>query len=68
MKAIKITVCSGERQYLKSFIEAVNSKDVLAYSINDTSAIVVTEGECSMGYVFAIIERDFVSTNIETIR
>lgn len=59
MKAIKVEVVEHEWDKVCSFVEYVNDVDVLAYQISRTAFIVVTEGDCSMARVEAMIAARF---------
>lgn len=59
MKAIKVEVVEREWDKVFSFVEYINDVDVLAYQISRTAFIVVTEGDCSMARVEAMIAARF---------
>ena len=56
MEALKGTVSYSELEKLKSFIENYqNDEEVFIYRLDQTSFIIVTEGECSKARVNAEI-------------
>lgn len=69
MKAITVEVVEHEWDKVCSFVEYINDVDVLAYQISRTAFIVVTEGDCSMARVGALIATRFDDeTQITNIR
>ncbi len=69
MKAIKVEVAEHEWDKVAPFVRDINDDDVLAYQISRTGFIVVTEGECSMARVHALIVKRFNNeTQINNIR
>lgn len=69
MKAIQVCVSFDEWRKIEDFINTYgHDEDIFIYQVDSVSFLVVTEGECSLGYVIAGIEMMFKEVNIEKIR
>lgn len=69
MKAIKVDVVEHEWDKIDPFVKYITDDGVVAYQISRTAFIVVTEGECSMARVDALIYGRFDDeTQITNIR
>ena len=69
MKAIQVCISFEEWNKVDDFINHYgHDEDVFIFQIDNVSFVVVTEGECSMGYVTAGIETTFNRVNIEKLR
>ncbi|MBR5550828.1 MAG: hypothetical protein IKV83_02780 [Muribaculaceae bacterium] len=69
MKAIQVCVKFDEWSKVEDFIKAYgHDEDIFIHQIDSVSFLVVTEGDCSLGYVTAGIEMIFDEANIDKIR
>ncbi len=69
MKAIQVCVSFEEWRKVDGFIKTYsNDEDIFIYQVDSVSFLVVTEGDCSLGYVTAGIEMMFNEANIEKLR
>lgn len=66
MKAIKVEVIEREWSLVNPFVEYINDDDVVAYQISRTGFLVVTEGECAMARVLALIATRFDDETLTT--
>lgn len=67
MKAIKLTVDFNEWRKMDDFLDMISDSDTLTYGIDNTSALIVTEGDCGMDWVKAHIADTFEDADIEDI-
>lgn len=69
MKAIQVCIGFDEWSKVEDFINTYgNDEDIFIYQVDSVSFLVVTEGDCSLGYVTAGIEMMFNEANIEKLR
>lgn len=69
MKAIQVCVSYAEWAKVDNFIKTYgHDEDIYIYQLDNVSFVVVTEGECSLGYVKAGIEMMFNEANIDQLR
>lgn len=54
MKAIKLTIGFREWSKLGDFVEVINQEDeMVAYQIDNTTALLVAAGECGLSWIEA---------------
>lgn len=69
MKATKLTIGFREWSKLADFVETINQEDeMLAYEIDNTSALLVAEGECDLAWIEAQAAQWFDDYETETIK
>ncbi len=71
MEAVKLNIGFREWSKLPHFVEMINGEDeMFAYQIDNTSAIIVTQGPCGTNWVKvqAVIWFDIQGQYIETIK
>lgn len=69
MEAIKISIGFWEWSKLPDFVEMINAEaEMFAYEIDNTTAIIVTQGCCGTAWVEAQAERWFEDQYTETIK
>ena len=69
MEAIKISIGFREWSKLPDFVEMINAgEEMFAYAIDNTTAIIVTQGCCGTAWVKAQAEQWFDDQYTETIK
>ena len=69
MEAIKLSIGFREWSKLPDFVETINQEDeMVAYQIDNTTAIIVTQGCCGTAWVKAQAELWFEDQYTETIK
>lgn len=69
MEAVKLNIGFREWSKLPDFVEMINGEDeMFAYEIDNTSAIIVTQGPCGTTWVKAQAETWFEDQYTETIK
>lgn len=69
MKATKLTIGFREWSKLADFVETINQEDeMLAYEIDNTTALLVAVGECGLAWIEAQAEQWFNDYETETVK
>lgn len=69
MKATKLTIGFREWSKLPDFVEMINEEDeMVAYEIDNTTALLVAVGECGIAWIEAQAEQWFDDQYTETIK
>lgn len=69
MKATKLTIGFREWSKLPDFVEMINEEDeMVAYEIDNTTALLVTVGECGLAWIEAQAAQWFEDYETETIK
>lgn len=69
MEAIKLSIGFREWSKLPDFVEMINAEDeMFAYEIDNTTALIVTQGTCGTGWVEAQAAQWFDDQYTETIK
>ena len=68
MRAIKLTVDFRDWRKLDEFLDGIKDDDTFVHSIDNTSALIVTEGSCGMCFVQAHIADTFEDADIEDLK
>ena len=69
MKAVKLIIGFREWSKLPEFVKAINAEgDLLAYEIDNTTALLVAVGECGLAWIEAQAAQWFEDYETETIK
>lgn len=69
MKATKLTIGFREWSKLPDFVEMINEEDeMVAYEIDNTTALLVAVGECGLAWIEARTAQWFEDYETETIK
>lgn len=69
MKATKLTIGFREWSKLPDFVEMINEEDeMVAYEIDNTTALLVAVGECGLAWIEAQSAQWFEDYETETIK
>lgn len=69
MKATKLTIGFREWSKLPDFVEMINEEDeMVAYEIDNTTALLVAVGECGLAWIEAQAAQWFEDYETETIK
>lgn len=69
MKATKLTIGFREWSKLADFVETINQEgEMLAYEIDNTTALLVAVGECGLAWIEAQAERWFNDYETEPVK
>ena len=69
MKATKLTIGFREWSKLADFVETINQEDeMLAYEIDNTTALLVAVGECGLAWIEAQAEQWFNDYETEIVK
>lgn len=68
MRAISVNVDFGEWSKVDGFIARYSAEDIFIFRFGGSQFVVVTDGECSMGYVLAGIETVFDVAHVSILR
>lgn len=69
MKATKLTIGFREWSKLADFVETMNQEDeMLAYEIDNTTALLVAVGECGLSWMEAQAAQWFEDYETETVK
>lgn len=69
MKATKLTIGFREWSKLPDFVEMINEEDeMVAYGIDNTTALLVAAGECGLAWIEAQAAQWFEDYETETIK
>ena len=69
MKATKLTIGFRERAKLAALVETINQEDeMLAYQIDNTTALLVAVGECGLAWIEAQAAQWFEDYETETVK
>ena len=69
MKATKLTIGFREWSKLPDFVEMINEEDeMVAYEIDNTTALLVAVGECGLAWIEAQAAQWFEDDETETIK
>ena len=69
MKATKLTIGFREWTKLPDFVETINQEDeMVAYLIDNTTALLVAAGECGLAWIEAQAEQWFNDYETETVK
>lgn len=69
MKATKLTIGFREWSKLPDFVEMINEEDeMVAYEIDNTTALLVAAGECGLAWIEAQAAQWFEDYETETIK
>lgn len=68
MQAIKLTVDFRDWRKLDEFLDGIKDEDTFVHGIDNTSALIVTEGDCGMAFVQNRIADTFEDADIEDLR
>lgn len=69
MQATKLTIGFREWSKLPDFVETINGEDeMLAYEIDNTTALLVAVGECGLAWIEAQAAQWFDDYETETIK
>ena len=69
MKATKLTIGFREGSKLPDFVEMINEEDeMVAYEIDNTTALLVAVGECGLAWIEAQAAQWFEDYETETIK
>lgn len=69
MKVTKLTIGFWEWSKLADFVETINQEDeMLAYQIDNTTALLVAVGVCGLAWIEAQAAQWFENYEIETVK
>lgn len=69
MRASKLTIGFREWSKLADFVETINEEDeMVAYEIDNTTALLVAVGECGLAWIEAQAAQWFENYEIETVK
>lgn len=69
MKAAKLTIGFLEWSKLSDFVEMINEQvEMMAYEIDNTSALLVAVGECGLAWIEAQAAQWFEDYETETVK
>lgn len=69
MEAIKLSIGFREWSKLPDFVEMINEEDeMVAYEIDNTTALLVAVGECGLAWIEAQAAQWFEDYETETIK